>query len=252
VVVAVDSSNIELRVNHCLADQVDTVQMFREGRDLYCEFASVLFNRPITKADKHERQLGKLAHLSLGYGCGADKFQEICRLNGVILTPGEAKRIVTLWRDTYPRIPALWRACGAALPSIVSGAEMWIDSQQLCRTAYGRINTKPHNQILYPELTQDGDKWTYKVRNETKFIYSAKVTENLCQHLARNIIADQLLAISAKYPVVLTVHDEVVYLAPEAEAQEALEFGVAAMSKSPTWWPAIPLAAEGEFGRTYS
>lgn len=252
VVVAVDSSNIELRVNHCLAGQTDTVQMFREGRDLYCEFASVLFNRPITKADKHERQLGKLAHLSLGYGCGADKFQEICRINKVELTPGEAKRIVTLWRDTYSRIPALWRACGAALSNIQSGAEMWIDNQQLCKTGFERISTKPHNQILYPGLAQAGDKWTYKVRNETKFIYGAKVVENICQHLARNIIADQLLAISAKYPVVLTVHDEIVFLAPEAEADVALAFGVAAMSQSPTWWPAIPLAAEGEFGRTYS
>jgi len=76
--------------------------------------------------------------------------------------------------------------------------------------------------------------------------------ENVCQHLARNIIAEQLLRISAKYPVVLTVHDEVVYLAPEDEAEEALAFGVAEMSKSPDWWPNIPLAAEGEFGRTYS
>lgn len=254
VIVAVDSSNIELRVAHCLAEQDDTVSALREGRDLYCEFATKLFNRPITKADKNERQLGKLAMLSLQYGAGASKFREMCRLQGITLLEEEAKRIVTLWRDTYDRIPKLWRTCDRALGDIAIGQRVWIDNHQLCMTDHFAIRTKPNNQILYPDLQKNPEgKWFYVARNkEIKKLWGGTCVENISQHLARNIIAEQLLRISAKYPVVLTVHDEVVYLAPEGEGQEAMEFGVAEMSKSPSWWPTIPLAAEGEFGRTYS
>jgi len=252
MVVAVDSSNIELRVNHTLAEQAASVDAFRNKRDLYCEFASLLYGREITKADKLERQMGKLAHLSLGYGCGADKFGEICRLNKVDLSKKEAKRIVTMWRTVYGNISAMWKHFDALIEHIAAGHQMSIDTQGLLSTDKDIILTRPHNQIQYPGLAYGNEQWTYKVRNEIKYLYGAKMVENVCQHLARNIIAEQLLRISAKYPVVLTVHDEVVYLAPEDEAEEALAFGVAEMSKSPDWWPNIPLAAEGEFGRTYS
>ncbi len=255
VIVAVDSSNIELRVAHCIAGQTDTVQSLREGRDLYCEFATILFDRPITKADKAERQLGKLAMLSLQYGAGANKFREMVRIQAKIaLTEAEAERTVKTWRATYSGIPKLWRACDHALQMIADGNSYWIDTQTLVQTSPDGLKTKPDNQILYPELQQDkAGQWFYLGRNkERKKLWGGVVVENVCQHLARNIIAEQLLRISARYPVVMTVHDEVVYLAPEAEADEAVAFGIAEMSKSPVWWPAIPLAAEGESGVTYS
>lgn len=254
VIVAVDSSNIELRVCHMLAEQWDSIESLRGGRDLYCEFATVLFGRPITKSDKNERQLGKLAMLSLQYGAGGPKFREMCRLNKITLTEEEAKHIVTLWRQTYGQIPKLWRICDQAIESIYSGAETWVDNQMLVLTHPTGFRTQPHNQILYPNLQKDSDgKWFYLGRNkERKKLWGGTAVENLCQHLARNIIAEQLLIISTRYPVVLTVHDEVVYLAPEDEGERAMHFGVEVMSQSPSWWPNIPLAAEGEFGRTYS
>lgn len=254
-IIAVDSSNIELRVAHCIAGQDTTVASLRAGRDLYCEFASVLFNRPITKADKNERQLGKLAMLSLQYGAGAPKFKEMCRIQADIhLTDDEAKRIVTLWRQTYDRIPAFWRRCDKALENIAIGSPAQLDDFGLCAVQHEMLVTKPNNQILYPSLQRDSEeRWFYLGRNgQRKNLWGGTMTENICQHLARNIVAEQMLRISARYPVVLTVHDEVVYLAPEAEAEQAVAFGVAEMSKSPSWWPVIPLAAEGESGKTYS
>lgn len=250
---AVDSSNIELRVNHTIAGQADSVQAFKDKRDLYCEFATILFERPITKADVDERFLGKLAHLSLGYGCGAAKFQHICRLQKVPLSLKEAKRIVDLWRATYPKVPKFWRNCDIALKSVASGVRVQVDTAGLVHTAFEKLVTRPCNQIRYPGLQRDVEGgWFYIVRNQKQYLYGAKVVENVCQHLARNIVAEQLLIISNKYPVVLTVHDENVYLAPDDEADEALAFGVKVMSTSPDWWPEIPLAAEGEVGERYS
>ncbi len=59
VVVACDSSQIEARLVAYLAGQNDLVQSFREGRDVYSEFATDVYQRPVTKADKVERHVGK-------------------------------------------------------------------------------------------------------------------------------------------------------------------------------------------------
>jgi len=59
VLVASDLSQIEARMLAWLAGQEDLVESFREGRDVYCEFASTIYSREITKADKSERFVGK-------------------------------------------------------------------------------------------------------------------------------------------------------------------------------------------------
>ena len=257
--VVVDSSNIELRVNHTLAGQMDSVEAFRDGRDLYCEFASILFGRTVTKADKDERMLGKLAHLSLGYGCGWEKFKHICRMNGVKLDDSEAERIVKLWRNTYSKIPALWRKCDRALTDMMMGAKTRVDDKGLICTAHERLITPPRHFIRFPELEKDDQgEWTYKNRNARKKTYGANIVENVCQHLARNIIADQWLKASAwcaknapGFRVLLQVHDEIVLSGPEEQAEDVLAAVIKIMKTPPVWWPEIPLDAEGDAAYCY-
>ena len=52
------------------------------------------------------------------------------------------------------------------------------------------------------------------------------------------------------YTAVNVVHDAIYILAPEAEAQEALDFLIEEMTKVPSWMPGIPLAAEGGYGKS--
>ena len=66
-VINADSSQIEARVLVWLAGQNDVVQWYKEERDVYCEFASTVYERPITKANKTERAVGKTCILGLGY-----------------------------------------------------------------------------------------------------------------------------------------------------------------------------------------
>lgn len=82
-------------------------------------------------------------------------------------------------------------------------------------------------------------------------IWGSKCDENLCQSLARIIVTDQALKISKRFKILLLVHDEIVYLAKEEEAEEALAFGLAIMKTPPKWAPDIPLDAEGNFGKNY-
>lgn len=62
-----DFSSIEACVLLWLADDQDALSILRSGADLYLEMASEIYGRNITKADKAERQLGKVAVL----GCFA-------------------------------------------------------------------------------------------------------------------------------------------------------------------------------------
>lgn len=257
LLVACDSSNIELRVNHTLAGQKESVAALKAGRDLYCEFAGVLYGREITKANKAERQMGKLCHLGLGYGMGAAKFMDTCRMFKVDITAQEAERTVGIWRDTYYMIPQLWAQCGRALTYITAGRAEWIGMGELVRTGVRGLDTAPDNHISYPGLRKsDGSSWVYTSRKgrgtvETH-LYGGKVCENIVQHLARNIVAGQWVKIASRYKVVLQAHDELVCCVPEAEAEDCLDYMVRCMSTAPTWWPDITLAAEGNVGYTYA
>ena len=50
-----DLSNIEARMLAWMAKEHELVEAFATGRDVYCEFASQIYGRTITKADKLER-----------------------------------------------------------------------------------------------------------------------------------------------------------------------------------------------------
>jgi DNA polymerase I-like protein with 3'-5' exonuclease and polymerase domains len=254
VIVACDSSNIELRVNHTLAGQQETIEALRSGEDLYCQFASMLYDRHITKADKDERFIGKVAHLGLGYGMSWRKFKDTVRLlsKGKEISDEEAERIVNLWRSTYYMIPLLWKSADQLLAASATNNEYSIG---FISAGDRMIHTPPKNQIYYPNLRMGDGGWVYdtkKFKNvEPVKVYGGKVVENICQHLARNIIAEQWIKIAERYPVVMQVHDEIVAIVPEAEAEEATKWMVEIMSTSPDWWPDIPLAAEASYGKSY-
>ena len=76
--------------------------------------------------------------------------------------------------------------------------------------------------------------------------------ENISQSACRLIVTDQLLAINKEFPVVMTTHDEIVYLAKESEAEAAFEFGLSIMKTPPKWAEDLPLDAEGGWDSMYS
>lgn len=268
VVVAADLSAIELRIAMALAQQEEALQILRDGGDIYCWFASNLFGRTITKADTDERFLGKLACLSLQYGCGWAKFQKIAGLNKVKLTDDEAKTIVATYRETFYKIPQLWYRANAAIGAMARGEEVAVDFCGHMITGFNPLFRTLKNapvpcmtsqsglRINYPGLRRDSnEQWVYLTRthrkaHETK-LYGGKVIENASQHLARLIIVENTMAARAYIPACMQVHDEVVSIVPEDEAQEAANLMLKIMSTPPKWWPNLPVSAEAKFGKTY-
>jgi DNA polymerase len=271
VLIACDSAQIEARMVAWLAGQDSLLHSFREGRDVYCEFASEVYGRKITKADKLERHVGKTAVLGLGYGMGMFKFRDTLALGAggikVTLTEDEANRIVKTYRTKYPMIQALWDRCGWALGQMTAGREgdikpgvvtfghehirlpngMWLQYPLLRRGDEGFKFVSDSRAMLSAvkaKVTGEPfDGWTY--------IYGGKVTENIVQALARIVVCDQMVEIGQRYKVVLQVHDEVVIMVDEAEAEEAKAFVEDVMRKPPVWAPDLPVNCEANVGANY-
>ena len=103
---------------------------------------------------------------------------------------------------------------------------------------------------LHSKVEDDGDReWVYG--NRRKKLYGGSACENIVQAVARIVMTDGMLRIQKRYPVVLTVHDEVVALVPEGEAEEAETWLLAQMVKEPAYLPGIPLNAETGYARRY-
>jgi len=82
-------------------------------------------------------------------------------------------------------------------------------------------------------------------------IYGGKLTENIVQALARILISEQMLLIARLYKVVLTVHDAVACVVPEAEKEEAIEYIKECMSYTPEWAKGLPLTCTVGWGYNY-
>lgn len=108
VFTAGDESAIEARVLPWLAGEEGPLTVFRNGGDIYLHAAESIYHKPVTKADKAERQIGKVATLALGYAGGVGAFVTMGRGYGVHVPETEAEKIKVAWRIAHPRIEALW------------------------------------------------------------------------------------------------------------------------------------------------
>jgi DNA polymerase len=252
VIIDSDSSQIEARMLAWLAGQVDLVEAFKNGEDVYKIMASAIYNKPIEEITKQERFVGKTTILGAGYGMGAEKFKIQLKNFGVDTPLEECQRIITVYRQTYPKIPELWRQAGRCLDAMIQGAvaPVGVQPQALSMDARGfRLPNDFH--IKYFDLRSEVEGYTYKSRNGRTKVYGGKVVENLCQALARCVIAEQMVKINKKYKVVLTVHDAVACVATEDEAEEAKKYVEKCMRWTPEWAEGLPLNCEAGYAHSY-
>jgi len=264
-IIACDSSQIEARMVAWLAGQEDLVQAFREKRDVYSEFATEVYGRTITKADKVERFVGKTCVLGLGYGMGAEKFRRTLEIGqagiSVKIDINEAERIVRLYRQKNWKIVELWQRCGYALQGILNGGSGTIN-KSIDYDCEGIILPNGF-KLRYTALRANGngfeyiaDARTYKkylanklgggpaVKLDWTKIYGGKVVENIVQALAALVIREQMAKVGQKYKVAFQVHDEIIITAGAADADHAERYLVECMSTPPAWAADLPVACE--------
>lgn len=262
VIIDCDSSQIEARVLAWLAGQDDLVQAFANREDVYKIMASKIYKKPVEEITKNERFMGKTVVLGCGYGLGAKRFRISLKGLDVEITAEDAQNIIDAYRNTYSAIPKLWRqgdnCLGALYEGEVNGTKkttafgMHTDAVALYQDGFHL----PSGYILgYAELQREEDRgrqeYTYKSRKGRTKIYGGKVVENVTQAVARCIIAEQMVKISKRYKVVLTVHDAITCVVPEADADSAQRFIERCMREPPAWARGLPLGCESGIGKRY-
>ncbi len=256
VVVVADSSQIEARTTAWLAGQNDLLDSFAKGEDVYRKMAAKIYGKTPEDISELERFVGKTCILGLGYGMGANKLQASLALGAggksVRISQSEASSIVSIYRNSNPKIVGLWYDMDKVLQSMNAGDG---GAYKILRWGPEHISLPNQMKLHYPDLGpeyEDGKDLVYRTRFGWTKIYGGLLTENVVQALARIIVAEQMLAIGERYDVVTMSHDEVVWLAPEDEAEEAFKFGKKIMSTPPAWAPDLPLNVSGGYDKCYS
>jgi len=253
-VLAGDLSQIEVRINAWLSGCKALLDVFARGGDPYCEFASKIFHRPITKADVRERFIAKTCILGLGYGMGWKKLRATLRKDGIKITEQEARDYVNMYRTLYHEIPAMWKFCGETIELLANGGQRLVGP---CRAQHGAILLPNGMKIQYNNLRWIENKkysgWVYDFASMGRTLWGGKVVENICQALARIIITQHMLDIHKKTKLrcALQAHDELVYVVPTQHIQIYMHHILKIMKTAPAFAPDLPIDAEADFGPTY-
>jgi DNA polymerase len=260
VVIDCDSAQIEARVLAWLAGQDDFVQAFQDKKDVYKLMASQIYGIPVdevTSGAGSQRQVGKTVILGAGYGVGHVKLKAFLKTQaGVDVSLEESKRIIDAYRSSAGQIAAFWQSANNGLTAMMNGQSLQIDAIGIVRTAKQGFTLPSGLHVQYPNLRahvgEDGKReLVYTSKGLPVRIYGGKVVENICQAVARQVVAEQMLRVAKRYKVVLTVHDAIAIIAKKEEAAEARAYLEECMNWNPKWATGLPLACESGMGESY-
>lgn len=253
-----DFSAIETRVLFWLAGDDETLELFRQGRDIYKEMAASIYRVSYEEITAQQRQFGKTAILGLGYGMGAPKFLATCEAQGIAITLEMAQIALNTYRTKYNRVPALWRSLEYAFRSCILGND--IPKTQLCKKLtlekaenghFVHIHLPMGRSINYFKPFLEGRDLKYLGRNsvtrrvEALTTYGGKLVENVVQGIARDLLADKMLKLDEEgFNIVLTIHDEII-CDELKDSKHTLARMESIMCDAVNWAPEIPLNVEG-------
>lgn len=267
VLVAADACQIEARVLAWLAGEEALSAAFAQGRDVYSEFASHVFGRPVYKASDSDpdhdllstlRWVGKQAVLGLGYGMGADTFKERLLITPEgrnlfkqgLLDTDKCREIVCTYRERYGKVVQLWDELEAGFRHCVMYGQEVRVGRLLIKGSGGtmKLVLPSGRPIVYPDCRiTNTDELCYGHDGST--LYAALLAEHAASGTARDLLVDCVLRLEeAGRPVLTHIHDEIICTAPEAEAETCAGSMEEVWRKVPGWAEGLVLKAETRIG----
>jgi hypothetical protein len=265
-----DLSQIEPRILAWLVGDWDLLNRVKAGDSVYVAHARSYMGFTGEKMDKSsvEYRLAKARVLGLGYQCGPDKFVQMAQtlaqlditkddpewiettnpFNGKITRVSgygsNSKRIVKDFRDQNPRITDLWKKLGDAFKmSLGSDFVMTLPSGRKMRYEKVKLTMRLKKD---PETGLPKKETVFMANSDGRYkgFYGGKLTENLVQATARDVFAEQVMAMEDRgWKNLYGVHDEAVLEVDQSvTAKEVQE----AMSVCPSWLEGCPVSAEAK------
>jgi DNA polymerase len=160
------------------------------------------------------------------------------------------------WREAHHSTVLLWNAAKDGVTSAIQNPGVTFDIGQHLKArrdgAWLRVRLPSGRYLCYlqPKVADDGTISYMGVNQYTRQwarikTYGGKIIENADQASSRDVLGHSMpLAEAAGYPIVLTVHDELLTEPEDSPAYNAAGLGEI-MSTVPPWAKGLPLAAAG-------
>lgn len=279
-----DLSNIEPRCLSYIIGDWDTLDLVRQGVDLYEAHARTSMGYtdalPLKREDGDPRQqelsdlrtLAKIRVLMLGYGSGWLKLFQTMKgygLVGILDKPVSNEQMQTFLQHVanYHSTNASLVAdadeqtqrmmCNAWIqvtdfraqnPSIV---DLWKQLDNGFRSSSGgeySIKLPSGRSLRYFDIRPETDGFSCRVekrsRSRYKF-YGSKFVENVVQATARDVFAHSLLRMyKENINIIAHIHDEVIVLCDTNEAEDVAKRVTQIFSEPPEWLEGCPLASD--------
>jgi len=257
-----DFSAIEARVLAWLAGQEDVLDVFRGGGDVYLHAASRIYHREITAEDKAERLIGKVCVLALGYQGGEKAFEKFARVYGAKVPEDDVKQIVKDWRAANDKTVEYWRSLedSAVCACKTPGINFWAgeEGRRVAFRMDGNVLKcrLPSGRVLYYQKAKVGRVFKFgAMKNTVSYwgkqqgrrdwhevqMYGGKWAENVTQAVARDCLVYVMQCLLEEgYPIVSTVHDEVLCEVERGFDQDKFK---RLMVAQPDWAAGLPMGA---------
>ena len=177
-------------------------------------------------------------------------------MSGKDIGEDEAKRIVDIYRRDYSRVKESWYEGDKMLHAMRDNTAT-VFGEVLPLSVLGKEGIELPSKLFlrYPDLKQHVNEmqrkeWSYAQRRERVRIHGPKCYQNTIQALARCVMAESMVRIAKRLPVVLTIHDAVYCMVPDQLVDKAKKFIVKELKQAPEWAANLPLDAEVGAGQT--
>ena len=225
VLLSADYSQIELRVIASMSGDQGMIDAFVSGEDIHAATASKVFGVPLAEVTREQRSQAKTVNFGIIYGVSAFGLSQQSTLSR-----SEAKEVIEQYFATYP------------------GIKKYIDDQVAAARANGYVETLLGRR----RYLRDIDSRNQAVRGHSeRNAINAPIQGTAADivKLAMIRIHDRLQREGLKSPMILQVHDELVFDAYTSEVDALRELVKSEMEAAFTL--SVPLVAETGVGRTW-
>lgn len=278
-----DYSSIENRLIMWLCNDTTALKSIRAGRNQYVEMAAYMYQRTYDDIQSgykagdpvatHQRRIGKIIVLGCGFQMGGERFQESAAEQGVELSKDESYAAVNAFRTKHKKLKIMWgrlsKICIAAIQSTGKVYQGYNCAFKVVKCRAGNrwlVLTLPSGRNLFymsPYISED--KYgliarhygvnPYTKKWSRKSLTQGRITENIIQALARDIMANGLRNVEERMRearLIGTVHDEAIAEIRNVDITGSTQRKFdSLLCKLPPWAEGLPLEAEGFIAKRY-
>lgn len=230
--ITADFKTMELRVLAHVAEEATMIKAFSSGEDLHKYTASLIYEKPVEKVTKEERQIAKSVSFLVVYGGGAWKLSKTANVS-----LGIAEKTIAKFQEVYP------------------GVFTWMDKikDEVYRQRYTTsiFNSRRNLPDIVSPVQKVQDRC---LRQAINFVIQRSASDIVCYSVID--ISEEFKLRGMRSTIIGTVHDSIEVKAPVDETEEALQIMHHKMTQYPLlrsygYKLRVPIEIEVEVGKSF-